>query len=182
MQALLNDLLELSRIGRLVNKPQSIDFKEMLSEVVELLHGRLHGGTVPIRVSVHEQFPTIYGDRQRLFEAVQNLVDNAAKFMGNQPHPHIEIGQEGTLEDGTPSCSFEIMGSGSIQGSSPSSGYLISWIRAPIGRGWACARKRIIEFHGGRIWVDQAGKGRFISRFLKETCDDISLSALSECP
>jgi signal transduction histidine kinase len=36
--------------------------------------------------------PVVFGDRPRLLEVVQNLVDNAAKFMGEQLAPRIEIG------------------------------------------------------------------------------------------
>src|SRR5690242_18954021 len=100
MQQLLNDLLELSRVGRLVNKPQSIDLNEVTSEVLELLHGRIYGGN--IHVSVAENLPNVHGDRARLLEVLQNLIDNAAKFMGDQPNPQVEIGQEGLTKDGLP--------------------------------------------------------------------------------
>lgn len=41
-------------------------------------------------VEVATGLPTVYGERARLVEVVQNLIDNAVKYMGNQPH--IEIG------------------------------------------------------------------------------------------
>lgn len=162
MQLLLNDLLELSRIGRLVNKSLSIDLNEMISEVLELLHGRLHGGTVSVRVSVAEQLPMIYGDRPRLFEVLQNLVDNAAKFMGDQPNPHIEIGQEGTTEDGTPILFVRDNGIGIDPRFKDRIFGLFDKLdprTEGTGIGLALA-KRIIEFHGGRIWVEsEPGKG-----------------------
>jgi signal transduction histidine kinase len=155
-------LLELSRIGRLVNKPQSIDLNEMISEVIELLHGRLHGGTAPIRVSVAEKLPTIYGDRPRLFEVLQNLVDNAAKFMGDQPNPHIEIGQEGTTQNGIPILFVRDNGIG-IEPKFKDRIFGLFDKLDPrsegTGIGLALA-KRIIEFHGGKIWVEsEPGKG-----------------------
>jgi signal transduction histidine kinase len=162
MQLLLNDLLELSRIGRVVNKPQSIDLNEMISEVLELLHGRLHSGTVSIRVTVAEQLPTIYGDRPRLFEVLQNLVDNAAKFMGDQPNPHIEIGQEGSTEDGSPILFVRDNGIGIDPKFKDRIFGLFDKLdphTEGTGIGLALA-KRIIEFHGGRIWVEsEPGKG-----------------------
>lgn len=162
MQLLLNDLLELSRIGRLVNKPQSIDLNEMISEVLELLHGRIHGGKAPIRVSVAEQLPTVFGDRPRLFEVFQNLVDNAAKFMGDQPNPHIEIGQEGTTQDGTPILFVRDNGIGiDPHFKDRIFGLFDKLDPRTDGTGIGLALvKRIVEFHGGRIWVEsEPGKG-----------------------
>jgi PAS domain S-box-containing protein len=162
MQLLLNDLLELSRIGRLVNQPQSVDLNEMISEVLELLHGRLNGGTVSVRVSVADQLPAVYGDRPRLFEVLQNLVDNAAKFMGDQPNPHIEIGQQGTDDNGTPILFVRDNGIGIDPKFKDRIFGLFDKLdphTEGTGIGLALA-KRIIEFHGGRIWVEsEPGKG-----------------------
>jgi len=162
MQLLLNDLLELSRIGRLVNKPQFIDLNEMIFEVLELLHGRLHSGTLSVRVSVSDQLPTVYGDRPRLFEVLQNLVDNAAKFMGDQPNPHIEIGQEGTTDNGTPILFVRDNGIGIDPKFKDRIFGLFDKLdphTEGTGIGLALA-KRIVEFHGGQIWVEsETGKG-----------------------
>jgi PAS domain S-box-containing protein len=162
MQRLLNDLLELSRIGRSVNKSEWIDVNDMISEVLELLHGRLSSGIVPIRVSVDEGLPVVYGDRARLLEVWQNLIDNAAKFMGNQPNPHIEIGQSGNTADGSPIFFVRDNGIGidpkfkdrifglfdKLDPSSEGTGIGLALI------------KRIIEFHEGRIWVEsEVGNG-----------------------
>lgn len=43
----------------------------------------------------------IKGDRQRLLEVMQNLIDNAVKFSADQPAPLVEIGKVDT-EDGEP--------------------------------------------------------------------------------
>jgi signal transduction histidine kinase len=162
MERLLSDLLELSRIGRLVNEPQTIDFNEMVSEVLELLHGRLHSGTFPIQVSVADDLPKIHGDRPRLFEVLQNLVDNAAKFMGNQPHPRIVIGCQGTDNSGMPV--FFVRDNGI--GIDPKFKDRVFGLFDKLdphsdgtGIGLALA-KRILEIHGGRIWVEsEPGKG-----------------------
>jgi PAS domain S-box-containing protein len=160
MQRLLNDLLELSRIGRLVNESQWINFNKMISEVLELLHGRIHAGN--IRVSVAEDLPEVYGDRPRLFEVLQNLVDNAAKFMGDQPNPHIEIGQANTTEDGTPVFFVQDNGIGIDPKFKDRIFGLFDKLdprTGGTGIGLALV-KRIIEIHGGNIWVEsELGKG-----------------------
>ena len=56
-----------------------------------------------IKVDVEEDLPVVNGDRPRLVEVMQNLVDNAAKFMGEQSAPLIEIG---TRKHGTEQMFF----------------------------------------------------------------------------
>src|SRR5678815_5489779 len=87
---LLNELLELSRIGRMMNPPTDIPFEQIVDEALALTRGILMAGNV--QVEVENNLPVVNGDHQRLVEVLQNLVDNAAKFMGDQPQPRIEIG------------------------------------------------------------------------------------------
>ncbi len=160
MQRLLNDLLELSRVGRLVNKFQIIDLNEMISEVLELLHGRIYGGN--IRVSVEENLSPVFGDRARLLEVLQNLIDNAAKFMGDQSNPHIEIGQEGSTENGLLIIFISDNGIGIDQKFKDRIFGLFDKLDPRTdGTGIGLALvKRIVEFHGGRIWLEsELGKG-----------------------
>jgi signal transduction histidine kinase len=162
MQRLLNDLLELSRIGRSVNKSESINVNDMISEVLELLHGRLYGGTVPIRVRVETDLSPVYGDRPRLLEVWQNLIDNAAKFMGDQPDPQIEIGQSGNTEDGLAIFFVRDNGMGiDSKFKDRIFGLFDKLDPRSEGTGIGLALiKRIIEFHGGKIWVEsEVGKG-----------------------
>lgn len=159
MQTLLNDLLELSRIGRLTNQPEIIKMNQFVDEVLEFLHGRLHSANVVTRVE--EYLPDVYGDRQRLFEVFQNLIDNAAKFMGSQPNPTIEIGVNGQV-DGKPVFLVRDNGMGIEDIYKENIFGLFNKLDSQTeGTGIGLTLvKRIIEFHGGRIWVEsEAGKG-----------------------
>ena len=101
MSRLLDDLLELSRIGRFVNPPEIVPFEELAREAIELAGGRIqeHG----VAVSLQPNLPAVYGDRRRLMEVLQNLLDNATKYMGDQSQPRIEIGQRNEeVERGNP--------------------------------------------------------------------------------
>ena len=108
MQRLLNELLELSRVGRLVNPPEEVPFEEIVHEALDNVHGLLEERGVTVTLSPN--LPAVYGDRQRLIEVLQNLIENATKFMGNQPNPQIEIGQRGEdTERGKPVFFVKIM-------------------------------------------------------------------------
>lgn len=159
MQTLLNELLELSRVGRLTNPYQQIPFNELVREALEIVHGRLYEKN--IEVHVDENLPTIYGDRQRLTEVLQNLLDNAAKFMGNIPNPRIEIGHNG-FEDGKPIFFVSDNGIGIDPIHHDRIFGLFNKLDA-ISEGTGIGLtlvKRIVEVHGGRIWVQsEAGKG-----------------------
>jgi PAS domain S-box-containing protein len=159
MQLLLNELLELSRIGRLTNPYQEIDFEELVHEAVDLLHGRLREKRVV--VDIQEKLPTVYGDRRRLFEVLQNLIDNGAKFTGSQPQPRIEIGQNGS-EDGKPIFYVKDNGLGIEPTHQDRIFGLFNKLDANsegTGIGLALV-KRIVEVHGGRIWVQsEVGNG-----------------------
>jgi len=105
--------------------------------------------------------PIIYGDRQRLIEVLQNLLDNAAKFMGQTPNPRIEIKVEGQ-EDGKPIFVISDNGIGIDPVHHDRVFGLFNKLDARsegTGIGLTLV-KRIIEVHGGRIWVQsEAEKG-----------------------
>jgi PAS domain S-box-containing protein len=159
MQILLNDLLELSRVGRLVNPYQLIDLSGLAHEAVELVHGRLQANSV--HVQIHENLPKVFGERQRLLEVLQNLVDNAAKFVKDVPSPLIEVGHEG-FEDDKPVFFVRDNGIGIEPAHHDRIFGLFNKLNAESdGSGIGLALvKRIVEVHGGRIWVEsEAGKG-----------------------
>jgi PAS domain S-box-containing protein len=161
MKRLLDELLELSRIGRLMNVPETIPFSDLVRDAMDNVHGQLKIGRVTVRIQ--PDLPAVYGDRQRLIEVLQNLIDNAAKFMGDQPNPHIEIGQRGEGADrGKPVFYIKDNGIGIATEHHERVFGLFNQLDPKIeGTGVGLALvKRIVEFHGGRIWVEsEAGKG-----------------------
>ena len=159
MNSLLNDLLELSRIGRLVNPPQQMDTEGLVRDAVEIVRGRIE--EQGIIVHVHPNLPPLYGDKPRLLEVLQNLIDNAAKYMGDQDDPHIEIGSNGREDD-----RLILFVKDNGMGIAPEYHERIFGLFNKLdptseGTGIGLALvKRIIEFHGGRVWVEsELGKG-----------------------
>jgi PAS domain S-box-containing protein len=158
MERLLNDLLELSRIGRLSTAPQYVPFNTVVQEALELLAGRI--AERQARICVAPDMPVVYGDRTRLVEVVQNLVDNALKFCDNQHTPDIVIG---VIHDSQPSPIFFVRDNGI--GIEPKYHEQIFGLFNKLdprsegtGIGLTIVR-RIIEVHGGRIWVESTGPG-----------------------
>jgi PAS domain S-box-containing protein len=99
MQRLLSELLELSRIGRMMNAPQITSFDGLVREAMDIVQGRLNERNVTVKIQPN--LPAVFGDKPRLVEVMQNLLDNAAKYMGDQPEPRVEVGQRG-MEHGKP--------------------------------------------------------------------------------
>jgi len=153
MRTLLNELLELSRVGRLVNAPERIPFEDLVNSAREILHGQIEA--TGITIDLEPNLPTVYGDKQRLIEVLQNLLDNAIKFMGKQEKPRIEIGQRGEEND-KPVFFVRDNGIGIAREYHERIFGLFNRLDQNIdgtGIGLTIV-KRILEFHGGRIWVE----------------------------
>jgi signal transduction histidine kinase len=158
MDELLTDLLELSRIGRIVNPPEEIDLVSLTQEALEMLDARIRSKNVIVTVS--SDLPAMYGDRIRLREVIENLISNAIKYMGDQPEPKIEIGARGM---GNESIIFVKDNGMGIEERYQSRVFTLFEKLDPTieGTGIGLALvKRIIETHGGRVWVESEGLGK----------------------
>ena len=159
MQSLLNDLLELSRIGRIMNLPENVPFEEVVKEAIERVRGQLEAKQAQIKIQ--NNLPMIYGDRVRLVEVIQNLIDNSAKYSNPTSTPCIEIGARENTH-GQPVYFVEDNGIGiDPQFHERIFGLFNKLDIKAEGTGIGLALvKRIIEVHGGNIWVEsELGKG-----------------------
>ncbi len=157
MARLLSELLELSRIGRLVNPPEAVSLTDLANEALEMAAGQIgeHGVTIEIDPGM----PVVSGDRPRLLEVFQNLLDNAVKFMGDQPAPRVEIRAE--EQGGEVLCRVRDNGIGIARRYHHTVFGLFERLDLDIeGTGIGLALvKRIVEVHGGRIWIESEGSG-----------------------
>ena len=158
MGQLLDELLTLARIGRKMNPPVRVTFQELAQEAVKLVAG--HISTSGTEVQVADAAVVLEGDRPRLVEIWQNLVENACKFMGDQPKPRVEIGVE---QRGTETVFFVRDNGAGIEPRYREKVFSLFEKLNPkmegTGMGLALV-KRIVELYKGRIWVESDGPGR----------------------
>jgi signal transduction histidine kinase len=137
-----------------MNPPVKVLFTNIVNEALELVHGQLDARNVRIEFQ-DIQGVSISGDHMRLVEAFQNLLDNAAKFMGNQPAPMITIG---STKDGRNERIFYVQDNGIGIASEYHErifGLFNKLNSSTEGTGIGLTLvKRIIEVHGGRIWLE----------------------------
>lgn len=158
MQALVQDLLAYSRVGRSHKPLVPTDLEQLVDGVVDNLAYRIAETGA---VVTHDPLPTLAVDALQIRQVIQNLIGNALKFTGDQrPEIHIGAKKKGDfwefyVQDN--GIGFEQQFAGKIfdlfqrlqsQKDFPGTG-----IGLPI-----C--KRIIERHGGRIWAESTpGEG-----------------------
>jgi PAS domain S-box-containing protein len=158
MGRLLDDLLRFSRIGRIMNPSEETPLQAIVKEALDLVAGRITGRGV--RIDLTEEPVVLYGDRTRLVEVFLNLVDNAVKFMGDEPAPWVEIGVEQAGEE----LVLHVRDNGI--GIDPELQPMLFDLFHKLdpeteGEGIGLALvKRIVELHGGRIWVESEGLGK----------------------
>ena len=157
LQRLINDLLQFSRVGRRALEIQTIPGAVPLQQAIRNLDNRIEETSAQI---VYGDLPSIQADQTALTQLFQNLIDNAIKYRGNAA-PSIRI--DAALQGGF--CRFSVQDNGI--GIDPKYAERIFRIFQRLhsseypgtGIGLALA-KRIVERHGGRIWVESgAGQG-----------------------
>ena len=152
MQALIQDLLALSRIGSRRLAPQAVDVNTVLDRMLEGMQTSLVEAQAEV---THATLPTVEVDASQLSQLFQNLISNALKFRGEAaPRVHVwahrsngswrfavqdnGIGIKAAFQEEIFEVFRRLHGRGKYAGT---------------GMGLAIC-KRIVERHGGRIWVE----------------------------
>jgi PAS domain S-box-containing protein len=158
MDHLLSDTLELSRIGRVVNPPEVVPFaaiaQEALDQAAEMMRQR------GVQACIASGMPSVHVDRLRIVEALVNLIENSVKYMGQEKDPRIEIGHR---TDGGSAVFFVRDNGIGIDPSQHEKVFSLFYKVDPKSEGTGAGLaivKRIIEVHGGRIWIEsELGEG-----------------------
>nr|MBA3704593.1 PAS domain-containing sensor histidine kinase [Bacteroidota bacterium] len=168
MRNLIYSLLEYSRINRI--KPfEEIDVENVIDEILNNLHSLMVGNNVIVKIK--EKLPSICGDSVLIGQLFQNLISNAIKFKGNEPPEIIISGKKVNNE-----YLFSVKDNGiGIQKEYAEKIFVIfqrlhTKEEYPgTGIGLAICKK-IVERHGGRIWMEsELGKGSTFYFTIKDT-------------
>jgi len=162
MELLINDLLELSRIGKLTIKKTEFPLTDLVEEVVIGLQPQIE--LRGIQINVMQNLPLVYGEKKRLIQVFENLFSNAIKYIGKEnPSPNIEVG---AYEQANHKVFFVKDNGIGIEKEYFEKIFQV-FQRLPaakkLGKGTGIGLaivKRIIEYHGGRVWLEsELGKG-----------------------
>ena len=152
MQNLINDLLTFSRIGTRGSEFARIDTNAVLQRALNNLQLAIEDQQAVI---THDELPEVTGDEVQLLQLFQNLISNALKFHGEAP-PEVHVSAR--QEDGQVVFSVADHGIGIEPQYAERIFLLFQRLHGKkdypgTGIGLAICRK-IIDRHGGKIWVD----------------------------
>jgi hypothetical protein len=154
MQALINDLLAFSRIGTKGSPFEQIDGEKVLASALYNLRMAIQESAVRV---THDPLPTVLGDASQLTQVFQNFIGNAIKFRGERP-PEVHVGVE--AKDGFWQFCVRDNGIGIAPEYFEKIFVLFQRLHgrtAYPGTGIGLAIcKKVIERHGGRVWVESA--------------------------
>nr|ALV86306.1 hypothetical protein [uncultured bacterium 4] len=158
MQTLIDDLLAYSRIGTKTRPFEPTDCNDIAAAALAQLRVAIEESGTEVRVGA---LPTVPADPTQLLQLFQNLLANAIKFRGNAPS-RIEL----AAEPGDEGWCFSVRDNGIGIAPEDFSRIFVLFQRLNgraeypgSGVGLAIC-KRIVERHGGRIWVESApGEG-----------------------
>jgi signal transduction histidine kinase len=157
MQTLVQDLLTFSRVGRNRQRTE-IASRDAVNEALKNLHAGLQESGAVIH---SDGLPTISADRTQLVQLFQNLIGNAIKFRGEKT-PVITV----TAEKIATGWEFSVSDNGIGIAAEHVDAIFVIFQRLHTraeypGNGVGLAIcKKIVEQHGGRIWVEsKAGEG-----------------------
>lgn len=158
MYDLLDQMLELCRTSRKTIDPMRLALEEVAHKAVRLVQGYIAESDV--RIGISPDLPVVWGNEARLLEVFQNLLENAVKFMGEQPDARIWIGaRRGNDEENIVFVKDNGIGIEEIHHKRVFDLFeVLDPALSGTGVGLALV-KRIVEAHNGRIWVESEGVG-----------------------
>ena len=158
MQRLIQDLLGFSRVGRVGKELTEVDLAVALAEALEHQSEAVADADA---VVTHDPLPTVLGEEPLLVQLFANLVGNAVKFRHPDRPARVHIGARQTDEGWELACEDQGIG---IDAQYAERVFVIFQrlhakdVYEGTGIGLSLCKK-IVEFHGGRIWIEQPASG-----------------------
>jgi signal transduction histidine kinase len=150
MRTLIRDLLEYSRVGNGRLRTQKVDIDPLVERALDNLGAQIRDKQAEV---TRDKLPAIEGDPKQLGQVFQNLLSNALKFSDNgRPAVHVGARRENRA------WRFSVTDNGI--GIDPAHAERIFQPFARVGGGYEgtgiglAICQKIVEHHGGRIWVD----------------------------
>jgi signal transduction histidine kinase len=158
-QELIEAVLGYARLGELRTEPVALG--DVMSEVAEDLRPKLAKAGATLDVG---ELPQVDGDPLQLRRVLQNLVGNAVKFSGDAA-PHVEVSALRDSAEWVVTVSDNGVGVDADQATRIFGMFSrVDKSAEGLGIGLAICR-RVVEAHGGRIWVEPASGGGSAFRF-----------------
>ncbi len=158
MGQLINDLLELSRVGRTDLDKKDLDMNLLLESFKKSIRKKLEDEKFEL---VYEtKFPVIYANESRILQVFENMMSNAFKYAGNPSGSVVHIGSKENENEHL----FYIRDEGQgipkdYQEKIFGLFYRLDKTMPGTGIGLSVTRK-VMQFHEGRVWVEsEVGKG-----------------------
>ncbi|HEU4321680.1 MAG TPA: ATP-binding protein [Roseiflexaceae bacterium] len=197
---MINDLLDLARIeaGHLDLEPEPLDMAGLMREVGDTVQGLLVGKPVRLRLKSMPDLPPAYGDRARVRQVLLNLLSNAVKFTEQGeivlaartmqpptgPHTPPRLNGNGAHPAPEPMIAISVRDTG--VGIAPEDQRLIfeefqqvsprRHTTPGTGLGLAITR-RLVEGHGGQIWVESTPGQGSVFTFTLPICRQPAIAA-----
>jgi PAS domain S-box-containing protein len=158
MQGFLQSTLEYSRAGRLIKRAPNVSFSEIINEALQDYNEQI--SAIGATVSKAKAFPKVNVDRSMIVHVLANLIQNSLKYRNESVPLKIEIGYESP--DGEPVFFVRDNGIGIDAGE-------VGKVFDLFYRGTSHVEgsgiglkivKKIIEAHGGKIWVKESKSGK----------------------
>ncbi|MCO1615347.1 ATP-binding protein [Micromonospora tulbaghiae] len=180
MQRLINDLLAFSRIGRLTTGFTEVDLNKVMGDVAGQTEAALQYSDAELTWG---EMPTIRGEEPLLTNLLVNLVSNSVKFRRPDVPPKVHVSAR--LVDGEWEISCRDNGIGIEPEFADKIFVIFQRLHSKdaypgTGIGLAIVKK-IVEYHGGRVWVDtDADEGTTIRFTLPALEADIEAAKAAE--
>ncbi len=174
MQHLIQDLLAFSRVGRSGAEPEEVRLEAVLEQVLHDLGERIAESGAEV---THDPLPVVRGERALLAMLLMNVVGNALKFRHPERPPRVHLSARRDGDAWEVACTDNGIG---IDPQYAERVFVIfqrlhpKEVYSGTGIGLALV-KRVVEHHGGRVWVEPADSGGTTVRWTLRAAGDPDL-------
>jgi signal transduction histidine kinase len=157
MRALIDELLTYAQAGSVISEPTSVDLRALVVEERDVLAATFEDAGATVEIG---DLPVVNAHAEQLARVIQNLLANAVKFASPGVLPHVVVDAERHGDEWHVRCTDNGVGIPAGEEESVFVPFyrLSSGDVSGVGLGLAICRK-VIERHGGRLWVEPAPDG-----------------------